>query len=241
MLKKKKIKSNDKNLEIIKKYNQYNLSKIIRESVPWMSGDFVMKDNENILMKIYYRNEGTIIEENEGWYGNNGLLIYIVETKGKYKIKYLNLKDTEKKAMDIAHQIITNLGHYQQFEVGFSSKQYKEYVRNEKMVEIEIRSDLYLQIKELGNIDYDNLEYFTYIKSNESIDYFDFVNKKYFYCDMYCLEKYKPCIELIEKIINKCEILNLNELRFTYFPESERLKIMQQLIENYEEELNSIL
>ena len=86
MLKKKKIKSNDKNLEIIKKYNQYNLSKIIRESVPWMSGDFVMKDNENILMKIYYRNEGTIIEENEGWYGNNGLLIYIVEKNIKLNI-----------------------------------------------------------------------------------------------------------------------------------------------------------
>lgn len=235
MFKKNKKEVINKELQVIRKYNgTYDLNKIIRDCIPWEAGNCMIQENENVLFKIYYRNTGPIIEKEDEkkWFGNNDLLIYIVEEKEKFKIKYINLRDTEEKAINIANEIITNLGCYQTFDIGYSSKQYKEYIRKEKMIEIAIEADLYSQIENLGNIKYDDIEYFTYKKGTESIDYCDYVNKKYFYCDVYCLEKYKPCIELVEKIIKKCNILNLSELKFQYFKENERTKIMEKLIED---------
>lgn len=233
MLKKKKEKISNKDLEIISEYNGYPLNEFIREYIPWKAGNCMVTENEEVLFSIYYRNYGAIINEidKSGWYGSNSLLIYLVKEKEQIKVKYLDLKNTEDQAMKIAKNVITNLGMYQLFDIGYNSRQYRDYIRNEKMVEITIDRNIYKQIENLKDIEYDDLEYFTYKKSIESIDYCDYINKKYFFCDEYCPKKYMPCVKLVEEIIKKCQIINLDKINIKSFEDSERTKIMRRLLD----------
>lgn len=239
-------KKKEEDLSVVRAYNgEYKLSNIIREYLPWDAGQCMIMDDEKVLFSLYYHNSGSIAEDEKGkeWYGSNWFLFYVIEHKGKYKIKYLNLRDVEKKAEEIARSIVNNLGMYQLIEVGYRSSEYKEYIRKEKMQVIEIDEEIINKIKNLKNIDYDkyDMDYFSYKYAEENLDYFDFVNKRYFFCDEYCLEKYKPCVEVVDSIIKKCNILNLEGCNIKFFKPEETDSIMQELIDKEIEERNAIL
>lgn len=243
MFKKKKCEVISDELKIIQEYNDYPLSCFIRKHIPWKSGNCMITENEEVLFSIYYRNDGPVINDKDksDWYGNNSLLVYLVKSGEQLKIKYLDLRDTEEKAIQIARKIITNLGMYQLFDIGYNSSQYREYIRNEKMIEIDIDDNIYEQITKLSDLKYDDLEYFTYTKSIESIDYCDYINRRYFFCDEYCSKKYMACVKIVEEIIQKCNILNLDRLNIKFFEDEEKTKIMRKLLDEAIEDDRAIL
>lgn len=208
-------------------------SEKLRNCVLWERTDCVIDEDEDVLFKFYYSTWGNILgnENGKNKYGNSSYIFYIINRNGNLKVKYVDLKCVDKKAFHIGRKLITNLSIEQEFKLGYSSKEYKDYIKKEKMIEVDLNFDFYGEIKKLGSIDYNELEYFINEDSYETIDYYDFVNKKYFYCDDYCLEKYKLCIELVEKIILNCNILNFTKLKFKYFVEDEREGILEKLFE----------
>lgn len=241
--KKNKPEEISEELKIKREYNGYSLDHCIRKYIPWKTGNFMVKENEEVIFAIYYRNSGNAINDGRtiSFVADNKLLVYLVKDDTKFKLKYLDWEGTEEKAEKIAQELITNLGMYQLLDTGYGSKQFKDYIRNEKMVETDIEEDIYFKIKELGNINYDKLDYFSYVLGNESIDYYDYVNKKYFYCDEYCPEIYKPCVKVVEELIKKCNIVNLKEVNIKFFIAEDETKIMRKLLDEAKEDDSLIL
>ena len=56
MFRKKKTEVVSDELKIIREYNGYPLSRIIRDYIPWKSGNCMITEKEEILFSIYYRN-----------------------------------------------------------------------------------------------------------------------------------------------------------------------------------------
>ena len=71
-------------------------------------------------------------------------------------------------------------------------------------------------MKKIGQIDFKEsyLELFDYQFDAVlcSMDIYDFVNKKVFYADSYCLKKYKPFIDVIEYIFRKANFKSFEEM-----------------------------
>lgn len=205
----------------------------IRDNIPWKYAECLVENDENLLFSLYYRYEGTIAERIDGkdWHGLNSFIFHIVECEKGLFIKYLSLKGLEDKASHYAREAMSNIGWYQEEIYGTSQKTYKNYIKNEVMKCVKIQREKFMKIiKELGNIDYDKLEYFSSKLSEESVDYCDYINKKYFYCDKYCPEEYSKCIEMVDFILRECEILNMEKTNFKIFKEKEKQNIMKELI-----------
>ena len=229
-----KLKKLKLDIDIQKKYNQdYELDNMIRDNVPWKYGECMVLDNEELLFSLFYRNNGSIAEENDGaeWYGLNRFIFHIVKSKDGIYIKYLNLRGIEDIVRKYARSAIENLGFYQEQEFGLIQREYKNYIRKEAMKIVKIEENEFRQeIEKVKNIKYDDLEFFSCAFSEESIDCCDYINKNYFYCDDYYLEKYSQFIELINYILKKSNILNMKNVNLKSFRKEEKLELMKKLI-----------
>lgn len=217
-----------------RKYNKdYDLNDMIRNTEEWKYGEPMILDDEKLLFSLSYCYVGDIAERTDGkdWNGRNNFIFHIVEKHDKLLIKYLNLCGIEEIVEKNARMKINNLGYYQVNQQGLIQKEYKEYIRNVSMKTIEIDNNEFNEkIKKLGKIQYDELEFFTCKIAYERIDYFDYINKVYFYSDGYYPEKYTECIEFVNYILNKCRILNMEKVGMKLFKEEERKNIMIDLI-----------
>ncbi|MBQ8299152.1 MAG: hypothetical protein IJX99_04690 [Clostridia bacterium] len=83
---------------------------------------------------------------------------------------------------------------------------------------------------------YDDLEFFNCAIEYECIDYCDYINKKYFYADGYCLDKYSACIKFVDYILEKCDSLNINKSNIKIFKFEEKMEVLKSLINRKREE-----
>ena len=217
-----------------KKYNQdYELDNSIRNTEIWKYSEPMILDDEKLLVSLSYYYVGDVAEreDGKGWHGRNSFIFHIVEKNDDFIIKYMNLRGIEDVVEGIARNKIKGLGWYQLKQQGLIQNEYKNYVRNTAMKCIKIdKSEFDKWIKKLGNIKYNNSEYFTCALGGKMIDYFDYTNKVYFYCDRYYPEKYKDCIDFVNYILDKCNILNMERADLIPFKEENREKIMIELI-----------
>lgn len=227
-------------IDIKKMYHQdYELSRV-RRYMPWNLTDRGVEENEKVLIAFYYRKNGSIAEQEDGseWYGLNEFIFYVIEKDNSTYIKYFNFRKLaglfRSKAAEFAPENFTNIPYYLQEEYGIKTKEYKDFLLNDvcKIIELD-KTDLMKRLQSLGNIDYSNscIEFFEYSNSNESIDYYDTVNKKIFYSDDYCPMKYKACIDFFDYILGKCKILNMQKSNFEFFEEEDREIIMKKLVD----------
>ena len=71
-------------------------------------------------------------------------------------------------------------------------------------------------------------------------DFRSYINRNIFYTDEYCLIEYKPCIELFDYVLEKCNILHMTKTEFKFFEKKDREGIMKKLVDLEIENLMSI-
>lgn len=216
-----------------KYYQDYDLDNMIRNTEIWKYAEPMVLEDEKLLVSLSYYYIGDVAEQENGkdWRGRNSFIFHIIEKNNKILIKYMNLRGIEEIVNKIACSKINHLGCYQYKQQGLIQKEYKDYVRNKAMKCIETdKKEIDDWIKRLSYIKYDELEYFTCALGGKKIDYFDYTNKVYFYCDRYYPEKYKVCIDFVNYILDECNILNMERADLKLFKEEEIEKIMIELI-----------
>lgn len=194
-------------------FNKYRLSKICRE-IPWKYSQYIINNNDNVLFQMNLRFYGY---KESGGYGQNWFHMYVIENENKLFAKIINIMPLD----DIANECCRNffgknhVDYVETINVGIQLKSYKEKV-NELTQIIELDSEFDKLMKKIGQIDFKEsyLELFDYQFDAVlcSMDIYDFVNKKVFYADSYCLKKYKPFIDVIEYIFRKAKFKSFEEM-----------------------------
>ena len=231
-------------------YLYHNTYKLNRKcEIPmWEYTDPSILECENVLMAFHYTKDGHIAERVDGdeWYGFNRFVFYVIESEGKLYIKYFNLRDIaggfKTVAQQIATQKFTNIPVYMQNDYGRKTPEYKEKLKECcKIVELD-KSEFYTKVNAIKEVDFSKsyLDFFGYRKAIERLNYYDYINRNIFYSDEYCLIEYKPCIELFDYVLEKCNILHMTKTEFKFFEKKDREGIMKKLVDLEIESLMSI-
>ena len=202
----------------------------------WEETDPAILDEENVLMAFYYSKSGNIAGEIDGneWYGWNRFTFYIIENNDKLYIKYFNLRKLGAEAERIALEKFSNIPFAWKESYGRRTTEYKKKLLEEvcKIVYID-RNEFNEKVNAIKNIDFSEsfLNFFGYNKALERLNYYDYINKNIFYTDDYCLISYKPCIELFNYILEKCNILHMTKTDIKFFEEKDRETVMKKLVD----------
>ena len=210
MLKEEKIKSDQEKDYRILFHQKYKLAEASRYT-PWGLSYCVIEDGERVLFQAQYRLNCT---DDKGWWGQNWFHFYIVEKDGKKYCKFVDVSLLEHEAEKICNKYFnSHVSWCETIKVGRFVPEYKNKVIERTLI-IELDDEINDLFESISKIDFEKsyLELFDckYDISLLQFDCYDFVNRHVFHADGYCLEKYRPYIDLINYIFSKSNYKYLN-------------------------------
>lgn len=193
-------------------FNKYALYQIARNNY-WNYSQCIVNKDDNILFQINLRFNG---KTQRNGYGQNWFHVYVIENNNKLFAKIIDIMPLAGIAIDCCRNFFkSHVAYVEEINVGINLKTYKDKV-NELVQTIELDSEFYKLIEDANQIEFKEsyLELFNcqYAVALCSMDIYDFINQKVFYADQFCLEKYKPLIDIVEYIFKKASFKNFEEM-----------------------------
>lgn len=194
----------------------YKLESEISRYKMWQYTDFAFENtNENILLCIHIKTRNKY-----GDFGRFFYNFYVIEKNEEYYIRYFDLNDTYSFAEEQGKKAINNTWAQYYVDMGIRTKEYKNFIINNKMSNRIIidKNKFFDKLSKPASIKFEDHwnEFLEYSYATTTVEILDFKNRNAFYTDEYILSKFSPYVDLIEWVVNQCKIPGFNKCNLEY-------------------------